>query len=165
MTVLSEDKSLHEQLKYWLISLGKSLKNKRGKPYYKAWSGDSKSLIIRFGKRHDSYYPDVAWKHRDEICAFEIAFTEGWREIAGEICLASMVEDCVKIFITTYLPEGDASFYERRWKEYVSMIGEKVGLKYGAEVLFIPYDIYKENKIDDIKKVILARLEDRKWVW
>ena len=156
--------SLHEELKKWLIDLGKNVKYKRGKPYYSAWSGDSKPLDIRIGKKHDTYQPDVVWKHRNEICVFEIAFTEAWREIAGEICLASMVEDCVKIFIITYLPEGDASIYEHRWKEFVSMVGEKVRLKYGAEVVFIPYNLYAENKIDDIKQLVLARLKERNWV-
>lgn len=156
--------SLHEELKNWLIDLGRNMKDKRGKSYYLTWSGDSKPLVIRLGKKHDAYQPDVVWKHRDEICAFEIAFTETWREIAGEICLASMVEDCVKIFIITYPPEGDASIYEYRWKNFVSMVGKKVGLKYGADVVFIPYDSYKENKIDKIKQLVLDKLKERNWV-
>lgn len=156
--------SLHEELKNWLIDLGRNVKDKRGKPYYSTWTGDSKQLVVRMGKKHDTYQPDVVWKHRDEICVFEIAFTETWREVAGEVCLASMVEDCVKIFVITYLPEGDASIYEHRWKEFVSMVGEKVGLKYSAEALFIPYDFHEENKIDEVKQLVLARLKERNWV-
>lgn len=160
------EKSLHEQLKNWLINLGKSMKTKRGKPYYsKVWSGDSESVVIRFGQRHDVCQPDVVWKHRNEKCIFEIAFTEEWREIAGEIALASMVEDCVKVFIITYLPEGATSIYEHRWKQFVRMVGEKVGLKYGAQLVFIPYNLYTENKIGEIKILMLATLKDRNWVW
>lgn len=49
-------------------------------------------------------------------------------------------------------------------EQYVSMIGEKVGLKYGAEAVFIPYNLYEENKVDEIKQLLLARLKERNWV-
>jgi len=160
----------HDEIKQWLIDLGKSVKDKKGNPYYsEVWSGDSKSLDIRIRKKHAEYNPDVIWKHRGEKCIFEIAFTEDWRAIAGEICLASMVEDCTKIFIITYVPgslvSGSEDIYESRWGNFISMVGEKVDLRYGADAIFIPFDLYDGNKIDEIKMLILTRLKDRNWVW
>ena len=91
-TRLSEP-SLHDGLKYWLIELGKSL------GYAKSYSGDSKPLVIQEGKWHDIYQADVIWAYKGGICVFVIALNEDWRAIVGEICLASMVEDCTKIFV------------------------------------------------------------------
>jgi len=152
--------SLHEELKSWLIEIGKS------SDYLKSYSGDSKWLNIQFGKWQDVYQPDVIWKYRGGICVFEIAFTEGWREVAGEICLASMVEDCTQIFIISQSSENPEAteIYENRWKKYVSMIGKKVGLKYGAELTFILYTIWKEERVEEIKKVILNRLKKRECI-
>jgi hypothetical protein len=127
-------KSLHDELKQWLIELGKTVKDKRENPYYsETWTGDSKSVDLRVGRKHDTDRPDVIWKSKGDKCIFQIAFQESWREIAGEICLASMVEDCSKVFIITYV-EGDVhpeveSAWRNRWANFVSMVGEYVGLK------------------------------------
>lgn len=153
------EKSLHDTLKYWLIKLGNSL------GYEKSYSGDSKPLIVQVGKRHDAYQPDVIWRYRGGICVFEIAFTEDWRAVVGEICLASMVENCTKIFIvcpsSQYLEASEA--YEYRMGTYYSMIGEKVGLKYGAKAIFIPFDAWEKDRIEDIKGLILKQLERLEW--
>jgi len=152
---------LHEQLKNWLIDLGKSVKDKRGADYYsKVWTGDSESLTIQLGNWRDSYSPDVVWKRKDQKCVFEISFTEDWRAVAGEIFLASMVEYCVKVFVIDSLPEGKEPTYENRWKKYVSMLGEKAGLRFGAELILFP----ENNKIDEIKRLIRERLTPN-WVW
>jgi len=137
----------HNELKQWLIDLGKSVKDKRGNPYYTdVWSGDSQSLDIRVGSKHAECNPDVIWKYRSGKCIFEIAFTEDWRAIAGEICLAGMVEDCTKIFIITYTPgdlvSGAEDIYRNRYEDFVSIVGGKVGFEYGASVLFISFDVY-----------------------
>jgi hypothetical protein len=160
----------HDELKQWLIDLGKGVMDKKDNQYYsEVWSGDSKSLDIRIRKKHTEYNPDVIWKYRGGKCIFEIAFTEDWRAIAGEICLASMVEDCTKVYILTYIPRGlvsgGDSNYENRWTNFVSMVGEKVGLKWGASALFIPFDVYDKNKINEAKTLILSKLKEDGWVW
>jgi hypothetical protein len=165
-----KEKSLHDELKQWLIDLGKSVKDKRGNPYYsETWSGDSKSVDLRVGRKHDTDRPDVIWKYKGEKGIFQIAFQETWREIAGEICLASMVEDCSKIFIITYVPRDvppeAEPLYKNRWTNFVSMVGEKVGLKYGATLIFISYNQYEHKEIEAVKSLILARLKDDDWVW
>ena len=160
-------KRLHEQLKNWLIALGSSIKDKRGADYYsKVWTGDSEALIIPLGGNYSySYSPDVIWKRRDQKCIFETAFTEDWRAVAGEICLASMVDDCVRVFIIDSFSEKERSSYENIWKNYVSMVGKKTGLKYGAELISFPSELYENGKIVEIKKLIQERLKDRSWVF
>jgi len=151
---------IHEELKNWLVDIG----NKSG--YLKSHSGDSKPLPIQYGKWHDSHQFDVVWKYRGGICTFEIAFNEVPRMWAEEICLASMIEDCTQIFIIAPSIKGvDASKnYEYRWGNYVSMIGKKVGLKYGAELIFIPYEAWEMGKIEEMKKIILGRLKKLEWI-
>lgn len=153
--------SLHGKLKYWLIELGNTM------GYAKSYSGDSKPLIIQVGKWHETYQPDVIWRYRGGICVFEIAFTEDWpRAVVGEICLVSMVEDCTKIFIVSQSSEYSevSEIYEKRWGTYVSMIGKKVGLKYGAEAIFVPHNAWKEERIEDIKNLICKRLKRHEWL-
>lgn len=150
--------SLHDRLKYWLIELGNSLG-------YESYSGDSEPLTVQLGKWHDSYQPDVVWRYRGEICVFEIVFTEKWRAVVGEICLASMVEDCIKIFIvhpsSKYPAASEA--YEYRRGTYYSMIGKKVGLKHGAKAIFFPYDALEKKRIEEIKSLVLKQLERLEW--
>jgi len=166
MTEEEVGKRLHAQLKNWLIDLGRSIKDKRGADYYsKVWTGDSESLTIRLGERQDSYSPDVIWKRRDQKCIFEISFTEGWRAVAGEIFLASMVEDCVKVFVIDTFSDEEGSSYENRWQNYVSMLGRKAGLRYGAELILFPYELYEESKIDEIRRLIQERLKERNWIF
>lgn len=44
------------------------------------------------------------------------------------------------------------------------MIGKKAGLKYGAEAIFIPYNAWKEERIEDIKNLVRERLKRQEWV-
>ena len=152
--------SLHDKIKYWLIELGKEL------GYEKSYSGDSEPLIVRLGKWYDSYQPDVTWKYRGGICVFEIVFDiRRWKEVVGEICLASMAEDCTKIFvICPGLEHPEASKnYEYRMGTYYSTVGKKVGLKYGAKAIFIPYEAWEKERVEEIKSFIHKRLEKLEW--
>jgi hypothetical protein len=147
--------NLHEELKRWLIELGKGVMDEEGKTYYDAWSGDSKGLPLS-EMNYEGYHPDVIWKHQDKVCAIEIARTEESRTIVGEITLAK-IAGCDKVLIITPLPEV-------RWRNYFSSIGEKLGLRHGVDTIFIPFNLYNENKIDEIKELILTKLRETKWV-
>ena len=43
------------------------------------------------------------------------------------------------------------------------MIGKKLGLKYGVDTIFFPYDAWEKERIEEIKDIILKRLKRREW--
>lgn len=62
---------LHDQLKEWLVTLGKE----NG---YESWTPDERNNY-EFSKIRNAkvdYIPDVVWKKKGEKVIFEIAFTE-----------------------------------------------------------------------------------------
>jgi hypothetical protein len=98
----SRARSPHEELKQWLLDLGKNVKDAKGKPYYKVYSGDSQPLDIRVRKRHITYQPDVVWERNGKLYLIELAFNEDWRAIVGELTAASALKNLGGAFIITY---------------------------------------------------------------
>lgn len=100
-------KKLHEELKNFLVELGK----KKG---YRSFSGDSECLDIRIKKKRIEYKPDVIWKTNNSYYIFEFAFTEDWRAVIGEFILAWLKEDCSKFFVFRFVKsqeELDSEYY------------------------------------------------------
>ena len=98
MIVLSA--SLHDSLKQWLVELGERAEDAKGNAKYEAYSGDSEPIDIRYGKKHIEYNPDVVWNNKGKLYIMEVAFSENWRSIVGEIALASMIKHSKLLLIT-----------------------------------------------------------------
>lgn len=147
--------SVHEVLKAYLLDLGKEVKDARGNPYYEVYSGDSEPIDIRFRRRHIEYLPDVVWERRGKPFLIEIALTEDWRSIVGELTLAHLTKNCSGILIIS------ANWDSNYLGNLVSLIGDKLGI--------IWYWINLERKeLDDIekaKKIIRSFLKKWKWIW
>jgi hypothetical protein len=144
---------LHNPLKQWLVELGEQTKDSRGNPRYEAYSGDSQPIDIRYGKKHVEYKPDVVWNHRGQLHIIELAFSENWRSIVGEIALASMVKHCKLFLVTQGFP------HEFVLDNLVPMFAKKFDLW---------YTVYNyEDEIDDldsVEKDIRKHLKDLRWI-
>jgi hypothetical protein len=84
-------KQFHEELKSFLIDLGK-------KEGFKSYSGDSECLDVRIKRKRIEYKPDVIWSTGKSSYVFELAFTEDWRAIIGEFALA-WLKGCSRFFV------------------------------------------------------------------
>ena len=136
--LLSE--SLHNSLKQWLVELGKRIKDANGKPKYEAYSGDSRPIDVRYGKKHVEYLADVVWNRRGRLYIIELAFSENWRCIVGEIALASMIKDCRFFLITQGLPNEFIN-------NLVPMFGKKL------RVHWMYYNYEEVSDLDSMKKI------------
>ena len=112
----------HEVLKKYLLELGIKVTDARGEPYYEVYSGDSEPIDIRLRKRHLEYLPDVVWERRGKPFIIEIALTEEWRSIVGEITLAHLAKKCTGILIVT------SGWSEDYLNNLVSLVGDKLGI-------------------------------------
>lgn len=138
---------IHTILKEYLLNLGKEFKDAKGRPYYTVYSGDSEPIDIRFRRRRIEYKPDVVWERRGKPFIIEIAFTEEWRSIVGEITLAHLAKNCSGIIIIS--AERDPEFLGN----LVSLVGDKLKITWNW--------INLEEELDDIeraKKTIRSRL-------
>lgn len=121
---------VHSALKEYLLELGTNVKDSKRKPYYRVYSGDSEPIDIRFGKKHYEYLPDVVWERKGRPLIIEIALSEDWRSVVGEITLASLTKGCVGILvITTYV------WKEEDLKNLMSIIGGKLDVMWYYVIL------------------------------
>jgi len=145
---LSEN--LHDSLKQWLVELGKQVKDAKGNPRYEAYSGDSEPIDIRYGKKHVEYNPDVVWNRKGRLYIIELAFSENWRSIVGEIALASMIKNC-RLFLIT-------SFQNEFIDNLVPMLGKKLGVHWTY------YNLEELGDLDSIKKEVRKWLKELHWI-
>ena len=146
---LSEN--LHDSLKEWLVELGKQAKDKRGNPRYESYSGDSQPVDIRSGTKHVEYQPDVVWNRKGKLYIIELAFSENWRSIVGEIALASMIKHC-KILIITQ------GFENEFIDNLIPLFGKKL------EVHWTYYNFEEFGDFDSMKKDIRKWLKELHWI-
>jgi len=148
---------LHSRLKDWLIALGKA----NG---YGAWTPDTGS-DVEFSKIRNvkiDYRPDVVWKHQrtGKKVILELAFEEDYRQIVGEVFLASQLESFAKIYIIR--PTGDEPFW-RNIEKFLRLAFSNEGI---IRVAHRPrFIIYKRGEKEDrIKQRILEVLTDEQWI-
>jgi hypothetical protein len=151
MVIILLSESLHDSLKQWLVELGKQIKDARGNPRYEAYSGDSQPVDIRYGKKHVEYNPDVVWRHRGRLYIIELAFSENWRSIVGEIALASMIKDCRLFLITQGFPT-----------EFMGNLVPLFGKKLGVNWMYYNYE--EESDLESMKKDFRRWLKDSHWI-
>lgn len=143
--------SLHNSLKQWLVELGKQAKDARGNPKYEAYSGDSKPIDVRYGKKHVEYNPDVVFNRRGRLYIIELAFSENWRSIVGEIALASMIKDCKFFLITQGFP-----------KEFIDNLIPMFGKKLGVHWMYYNYE--ETSDLGSMKKDTRRWLKESHWI-
>jgi len=151
----SKESSPHDELKQWLLDLGKKVKDARGKPYYEAYSGDSQLVHIGLGKRHVSYQPDVVWDRNGKLYIIELAFNEDWRSIVGELALAAALRNLGGIFIITYGYSDDFI------SNLVSMFGDKLNIVWA----YLNFSDEEYSDVENMKKQIKQNLESWKWIF
>ena len=140
----------HVVLKEYLLELGKKVKDGRGQPYYEVYSGDSEPIDIRFRRRHIEYPPDVVWERRGKPFIIEIALSEDWRSIVGEIALAYLAKKCTGILIIT-----------TGWDEdYIDNLVPLVGKKLGVTWYYIILDEEDLEDIERAKKTLRTNLKE-----
>jgi hypothetical protein len=153
--LMSRDKgsSPHDELKRWLLELGKKVTDAKGKPYYEVYSGDSQLVHIGLGKKHVPYQPDVVWDRNGKLWLIEIAFNEDWRSIVGELALTSAVKNPSGIFIITY-----------GWDEdFIPNLLPLFGDKFNIEWAYESFSDEEYSDLETMKKLIKKDLE--KWEW
>lgn len=114
---------LHGILKEYIMELGQKVKNSKGQPYYRVYSGDSEPIFIAYGKKYLKYPPDVVYERKGRYSIIEIAFSEDWRSVVGEITLASFVKglDCLLILTKEWEDEDIRN---------ISLVADKLGVKW-----------------------------------
>lgn len=154
-------KSMHNEIREWLITLGKD----NG---YKAWTPDKKGNIEVSKIRNTivRYRPDVVWKYERtrEKVFFELAFEEDYRAVIGEMFLASQVEGFSKMYFVR--ATGRTSFWKNIGKFLRFAFRRKEGIvKTHHRPTFIVFDrSLLENSEDEIKEKIVNRLKKDHWI-
>jgi hypothetical protein len=148
------DEKLHRSIKSWLMELGNSQENK-GKKYYRCYSGDGEPLFIQQTRRHISYRPDVVWGDGSQSVVFELAFTDGWRAIAGEVLLAALSRKVAKVFIITDYEDAEVSVMVSILDDWTR---ESELLKWGCEHIDIA-------GMEDAKRKLTPRLRQGEYIW
>lgn len=149
----SKGRSTHNELKQWLLNLGKKVKDAKGNPYYKVYSGDSEPVDIRLGKRHIPYQPDVIWDRKGKLYLIELAFNEDWRSIVGELAAASALKNLGRIFIVTYGWSDDFI------SDVISLFGEKFNIRWASHN-------FSEDEYLDVAYIKNKVKQDlKKWEW
>lgn len=145
---------LHESIKFWLMELGASQKDKH-KKYYRCYSGDGEPVIAQLKRRQIAYHPDVVWEHPGQSVVFELAFTEDWRAIAGEVLLAALSRKAAKVFIITNYEDPAVSSMVSILYDWTK---EQDLLKWGCEHIVV-------TGIEDAKRKLRRLLRDRGYIW
>jgi hypothetical protein len=146
-------RSPHDELKHWLIDLGRRAKDSRGNAYYQCSSGDSEPLDVRLGKKHVPYQPDVIWARRGKVIIFELAFNEDWRSIVGELALASALKNLDSIMIIT------AGYSDEFIENLIPLFGERL------KIVWAHYNFSDDEYSDvDYMKEELRKILKR-WDW
>lgn len=140
----------HVVLKEYLLELGKQVKDARGQPYYKVYSGDSEPIDIRFRRKHIEYAPDIVWERRGKPFIIEIALNEDWRSIVGEITLANLTKKCTGILIIT------TGWDEDYFGNLVPLIGNKLGVTW----YYIILDEEEIKEIERAKRTLRTNLKE-----
>jgi len=154
--------SMHDRLKDWLIDFGES----NG---YEAWTPDRKNNVevakIRNAKL--DYRPDVVWrsKRTNQKIFFELIFQEDFRQVVGEMFLASQVEGFSKIFFVR--PTKDEGFWKNVEKFLRLAFRSEEGLvKAYHRPTFIIFDrsLEENSKDDEVKAGIVQALKETNWI-
>jgi len=155
--------SLHDSLKEWLITLGQE----NG---YEAWTPDTKDNV-EFSKVRNikiDYRPDVVWRSKRTKLKvfFELAFQEGFRQVIGEVFLASLVEGFNKIFIIR--PTGREDFW-KNIENFLRLAFKKDGIFANYKAFRPRFIIFERNleekqEEDKIKEKITQALKNEKWI-
>lgn len=143
---------VHGALKEYLLELGTNVKNSKGKPYYRVYSGDSEPIDIRLGKKHYEYLPDVVWERKGRPYIIEIALSEDWRSIVGEITLASLAKGCAGILVIT-----TCVWKEKELDDLMSIVGGKLGVVWWRWIIL---DKKQSTNVEEAKTTVKGFLRD-----
>lgn len=154
---------MHDKLKDWLITLGKE----NG---YEAWTTDRKDNVelSKFRDAKVDYRPDVVWKHKRtrEKIVFELIFQEDYRQVMGEMFLASQVENFSKMYFIR--PTEDEPFWKNieKFLRYTFRRSEEGIVKTYHRPAFIIFDrsLEKNQKEEEIKEKIVQVLRKDNWI-
>ncbi len=134
-------KKIHDILKYWIMERAEEKHDARGNKYYdRIYSGDTEPVDIRVRMKHFDYRPDVVLVRKGMKNIIEIALSEDWRAVVGELALVKACRASNAVFIV----------YE--WGEDVienimNVMGEILGFE---NLSYINLD---EDEYSDLEKV------------
>ena len=154
--------SMHDRIRDWLVVLGE----KNG---YEAWTPDKKNEVevSKIRNVKVDYRPDVVWrsKRTREKVFFELVFQEDFRQVIGEMFLASQTENIRKMYFIR--PTEDEPF----WKNIENYLRfafrrEEGIVKTHHRPSFIIFDrsLEKNSKEDEIKEKIASVLKKDNWI-
>lgn len=141
-------KTVHDELKQWLLDLG----TKSG--YIESYSGDSEPIDIRVGRKSVEYHPDVVWNWNGGFYIIELAFSDDWRAIAGELLLSSIVKNCKWFYMITV---GEPDFTGALF----NIIGKKVNFNKWSSYTFEYSDL---EDVEKMKREIKGHLKEMQWI-
>lgn len=144
----------HYTLKNFLLELGESIEDSKGRKYYdRVYSGDSEPLDIRHGRKHIEYQPDVVWKRRGRYFLIEIALTEDWRMIVGEIASTRLIGNSRLMIVSS------------GWdNEYLDSLISIVAGKLKVRCSYINFDEEEMKDVEHVKKDLSSFLEECGWI-
>ncbi len=145
----------HDEIKKFVLDLGREVKDAKGRPHYKVYSGDEQPVDIRLKKRHTTYRPDVVWEYDGNRVIFVVAVQEEKRTIIGEVALSAIVGNRTKIVILTQ-GWSDREFNDLQLT--LSIYTEYFKMKYDIDPINL------KGSQEDMKSQIKKKLEKLGWV-
>ncbi|MCK4568560.1 MAG: hypothetical protein KAU48_14730 [Candidatus Thorarchaeota archaeon] len=147
---------IHDDLKNWLVKRIARTVDGRGKPYYtRVYSGDQEPVDGRAGKFHFDFRPDVVLDRHGKKWFIEIALSEDWRAIVGELFLVNMVSGFKSIL-----------FIISRWEyEFMTNVLHAMRNKYDlGGWAFLILDEKEVNNLTKAKKSVENYLTELDWI-
>jgi hypothetical protein len=152
--------TVHDRLRDWLVTLGED----NG---YEAWTPDKKNNVevSKFRDAKVDYRPDGVWRKNRQKLVFELAFTEDFRKIIGEMFLSSQIEGFSKIYFIR--PTDDEPFWKdiEKFLRYAFRRSDGiVETHHRPNFIIFPRSLEKERKEDEIKERIVETLKRDNWL-
>ncbi len=99
----------------------------------------------------------MIWQRKGKYNLIELAFTEDWRSIVGELALAHMTDDLGRIIVTANNENG--------WDpDSISNLVSLVGTKLGIDWAWINLAQEAIDDTDKGKKVLKQYLKKYEWI-
>ena len=149
------NEKIHDSLKYWIIEQATQKKDSKGKSYYdRVYSGDTEPVDIRIRMKHFDYRPDVVLVRRDRKSIIEIALSEEWRAVVGELALLKAYRAASAIFIVY-------GWKDDTLEDIFSVMGEVLNFE---NWYYINLDEEDIGSLEKVKKVIGDALVEWDWI-
>nr|KXH70600.1 MAG: hypothetical protein AM325_15700 [Candidatus Thorarchaeota archaeon SMTZ1-45] len=146
---------LHDALKNWIMEKAELKKDARKNKYYdRVFSGDMEPVDIRVRMKHFDYRPDIVLVRKDRKYLVEIALSEDWRALVGELSLAKACRAANVLFIVS-------GWDKDALDDILTVMGEVLDYEKWYYIILDDNDV---NNLEKAKKVVSKWLTDWEWI-